>query len=474
MINKRRERARYLIADFTVSATTWILFWAFRKFYIESQKFGISVPFQANNKFFFGLVIIPLFWLFLYAMWGLYSNVYRKSRIAELKQLFLATIIGVIILFFTLLLNDTVVSYRSYYTSVAVLFSMQFFLAAFMHLAITSYTNNRLHGRKIGFNTLLVGSNQKAFQLYEEMERQSKSSGNKFVGFVHVDNSNGFSGELNKKLKYFGEFSGVQETIKRENIEEVIVAIESSEHKHIEQILNTLEDCEVIVKIIPDMYDIMTGSVRLTSILDAPLIVVSRDILLPWQSFLKRFFDVSMSLFFLIVLSPVYLIIAIIIKLTSNGPVIYSQERIGLRGKPFKIYKFRSMVKDAEKNGPSLSSHSDNRITPVGRFLRRTRMDELPQFYNVIKGDMSIVGPRPERKYYIDQIIQRSPHYKHLSRIKPGITSWGQVKYGYAENIDQMMSRMKYDLLYIENISFLLDLRIIIYTVLIVFQGRGK
>jgi exopolysaccharide biosynthesis polyprenyl glycosylphosphotransferase len=351
---------------------------------------------------------------------------------------------------------------------------MQFGATALMHLILTTRTNNRVHDRRIGFNTVLVGSNEKAFQLYLDMEKQRKSSGNKFVGFVHVDNSNGFSAELSRKLGHLGEFEGIRDIILKQKAEEVIVAIESSEHKYIETIVNTLGDCDVVIKVIPDMYDILTGSVRLVSILDAPLIVVSRDILPPWQRVSKRVFDIAVSLFFLLILSPVYFIIGVAIKMTSKGPVIYSQERIGLHGKPFYIYKFRSMIVDAEKNGPALSSETDSRITPVGKFLRRTRLDELPQFYNVLLGDMSTVGPRPEREYYINLIMQRTPHYRHLHKVKPGITSWGQVKYGYAENVEQMIERMKYDLLYIENISFLLDVRILIYTVLIMVQGRGK
>jgi exopolysaccharide biosynthesis polyprenyl glycosylphosphotransferase len=474
-MNKKAEIAKYLAADYLTSSATWALFWIFRKFYIESRKFGIHVPFEANEKFFIStLLVLPLFWIFMYAMTGLYSNAYHKSRIAELKQLFIACTIGVVVVFFTLVLKEVVVDYKSYYISFFVLFGLQFFISTFLHMFITSATNKRVHNRKIGFNTILVGSNQKALELYEEMERQRKSSGNKFVGFVHVDRSNGFSEQLSKKLTHLGEFETIRETIASKKAEEVIIAIESSEHKYIESIINTLSDCEVAIKIIPDMYDIMTGSVRLTSIMDAPLIVVSGDVLHPRQRFFKRFFDISMSLFLLIVLSPIYLIIALVIRLTSKGPVIFRQQRIGLYGKPFTIYKFRSMYTDAEKNGPALSSHNDNRITPFGKFLRKTRMDELPQFYNVLIGTMSIVGPRPERQFYIDQIMQRTPHYRHLTKVKPGITSWGQVKYGYAENIDQMIDRMKYDLLYIENISFQLDLRIIIYTILIVFQGRGK
>ena len=173
-------------------------------------------------------------------------------------------------------------------------------------------------------------------------------------------------------------------------------------------------------------------------------------------------------------LIPLFIILAIIIKLDSKGPVFYSQERIGKDGKPFTIYKFRTMVQDAEKFGPALAKDNDPRVTRVGKFLRKTRLDELPQFYNVLRGDMSLVGPRPERKYFIDQIIQRAPEYLHLLKVRPGITSIGQVKYGYAENIDQLVDRMKYDLIYIQEFSLLLDFKIMLYTIKVVIEGRGK
>jgi exopolysaccharide biosynthesis polyprenyl glycosylphosphotransferase len=193
-----------------------------------------------------------------------------------------------------------------------------------------------------------------------------------------------------------------------------------------------------------------------------------------WQKTAKRAFDIALSLIALIIGIPLYVLIAVAIKTDSRGPVFFRQERIGFKGKPFQIFKFRSMHTDAEHSGPQLSSEKDPRRTKVGGFLRKTRLDELPQFINVLTGDMSIVGPRPERQFFIEQIVKKAPYYVRLHRIKPGITSWGQVKFGYAENVDEMIERMKYDILYLENMSLGLDIKIMIYTGLIMIQGRGK
>ncbi|MFM7768658.1 MAG: sugar transferase, partial [Bacteroidota bacterium] len=229
-----------------------------------------------------------------------------------------------------------------------------------------------------------------------------------------------------------------------------------------------------IVKIIPDMYDILSGSVKMNSIYGAPLIEISPYLMPIWQQGLKRLIDILASAVLLILLSPVFLIVSIIIKITSSGPVFFSQERIGLHGLPFNIYKFRSMRTDAEKGTPKLSSENDNRVTPFGKFMRKVRLDEIPQFWNVLKGDMSLVGPRPERQFFIDQIMDQAPHYRHLHKVRPGITSWGQVKFGYAENVEQMIERLKFDIIYIENMSLALDLKIMIYTIKTVLERKGK
>jgi exopolysaccharide biosynthesis polyprenyl glycosylphosphotransferase len=471
-LNRTLQILKYILSDAIGASCAYLAVFTFRKSIIEPKLFGDNVLLLYDNKFVLSLLAIVAFWLAIHTITGVYRNIYRRSRLREFVQTFSMSLLGSVFLFFAIILDDYIDSYTSYYQSFAILFGVHFVFTALGRLILSSRTAHRIHSRSIGFNTLLIGSNENALKLHEELQSQRRGSGFLFKGFVHING--GHNHALEGNVPHLGHFENINSILSEHGIEDAIIALETSEHDKIGQILNKLEGQPVNVKIIPNMYDILSGQVRMTSIMGAPLIDISHEIMPAWQQSFKRMMDVFISIFCLILLSPVYLIIGLIVKFTSKGPFLYSHERIGLHGKPFNIYKFRSMYQNAENNGPALSKKDDPRITPFGKFLRRSRLDELPQFYNVLKADMSMVGPRPERQFFIDKIVQVAPHYKHLQSVRPGITSWGQVKYGYAENVEQMVERLKFDVLYIENMSLLVDLKILIYTVLIVLQGRGK
>lgn len=468
---KKRQTIKYIVSDTLSAMLAWTAQFLYRKLVLEAS--GLESPGQVflDPNYWLGILLVPAGWLVLYTIQGTYRNVLRKARLNELLQTLLATLIGGVVIFFVLLIDDEMPSYRDYYHSTLFLLVVHFVLTYVPRLLITSQTVRRVHSRRIGFPTLMIGTGNKAFQTYLDLENQETYSGNLFVGCVATGDES-FS-ELSKVMPLLGSLDDLRHLVDEHHVEEVIIAVE--DNKQIDEILRKLNLCgDFIIKITPDARDLIVGSIKQESIFHSPLIVINNRLMAEWQYSLKRIFDIVISVLAMVILSPVYLVTAIIVKCTSPGPVFYAQERIGYHGKPFKMHKFRSMYVDAEQAGPALSKDDDPRITPFGRFMRKVRLDEIPQFYNVLKGTMSVVGPRPERQFYIDQIVKRAPEYLLLQRVKPGITSWGQVKYGYASTVDEMLERLRYDLLYLDNMSLTTDLKILLYTVIIILQGRGK
>ncbi len=450
----------------------WALFFVWRKTSVEGIPLGPDI--FTNPKFFLGIIAIPTGWVLLYSIFDHYVDIYRLSRLATLTRTFFLTFFGVIFLFFTLILDDVVSDYRTYYRSFFMLFGLHFLLTATVRMIILTRASRRLKAGLVTFNTLLIGGNQSALDLFLEIKGRKKGLGNKFIGYI---DTNGGSGQvLGEHLPKLGKLDDLAALIRDREIEEVIVAIETSEHNRLRDILNVLFDFgeQVLVKIIPDMYDILLGTVKMNHVFGAVLIEIRQELMPKWQRVVKRLMDLVVSVLVLIILSPVLAYIAIRVRLSSQGPIFFAQERMGQNGKPFTIFKFRSMYTDAEKLGPQLSHEGDPRCTPWGAVMRKWRLDEIPNFWNVLRGDMSLVGPRPERKHFIDLILDKNPHYRHLLKVRPGITSWGQVKYGYASTVPQMLQRLRFDLLYIENMTLALDFKIMFYTALVLLQGRGK
>ena len=454
----------FIISDWLIASLVWGLFFYFRKTWIEEKAF------EVDQNFVIGSILVPLLWLLIYYLQGSYHEVRRMYRLKILNLTFFGSLIGTVLIFFILILDDTVSNYQMYYYSFGLLFSLQFLFSVLIRLILATVLISFLRKAGSGFRTVIIGGSEKAVSILNDLRNQ-KWCINTMIGYINI---NGSDRLLDNKLDYLGHCDNLEILIRDHKVEEVIIAIESSDHNRIQKIITRIQDGRVKIKILPDMYELLSGSLKMTDIYGALLLQIVDDSMPIWQQALKRAMDLIISLVALILLIPIYITCALAVKFSSSGPIFYLQDRVGLDGRVFKIIKFRTMYLNSEEAGPQLSSTNDSRITKAGRFMRKTRLDEFPQFINVILGHMSLVGPRPERQFYIDQIMALAPQYVHLTKVRPGITSWGQVKYGYAENVEQMLDRMKFDLLYLKNRSIALDIKIMFYTIAIVLKAKGK
>ncbi len=465
-----RQRIKYVVCDFVMSNIAWFIYNIVRYQMGHVVGYAHLSNYLTSKIVLLGQVFFPLMMMVTYAFSGYYNEVCRKSRVQELLTTAASAAINTLLIFFLALINDVIGVRGMDYEMIFILWALLFGWVYGMRLIITNHATQRIKSRRWTFPTLIVGSGSAALAFADKLNKARNSAGYDIKGFVNIPGEAPVQGN---PLPCH-DLKDIQQVCDNEGIWELIVVPTRDDFQNTMHAINHLFALGLPIKISPERFNMMQSQVRISDIYGEPLVNISRSSMSDSGKNIKRAIDILVSASALVLLIPIYAAVGITIKLTSPGPVFYLQRRIGFHNKPFNIIKFRSMVQDAEAAGkPQLSSDNDPRITPFGRFMRKYRIDELPQFWNVLKGDMALVGPRPERKYYVDLITKRVPAYALLHQVRPGITSMGMVKFGYAKNVDEMVERVKYDLMYLDNMSLLNDLKILIYTIKIVFTGRG-
>jgi exopolysaccharide biosynthesis polyprenyl glycosylphosphotransferase len=466
-MNRKAQILRYVASDFFAASVVWLLFNILRyneiAYYLG---FASLTNYLTYSVVWEVQIAIPFFWLVIYYFSGYYNQPFGKSRLGEFFLTLATTVCGVTVLFFILILNDLPRSFHIYYQLFFTLLALQFLFTYLPRLFITQNGLNKVTRREWSLNILIIGTGPKAIQIAGDLY----DMGYHIVGFAAEDKHAEIAIAPDLLL---GTVDDLPDIVPTKNIDEIVVAVESNDSEKRIHLLYPLYRYKCPIKILADKSSNMLSKVKIKTILGLPLVDVTDNNFSGAEKNIKFWMDKSIAALALILLCPVYLYIALKVKKDSPGPVFFRQERIGYRGRPFMMYKFRTMFTGSENNGPLLSNENDNRVTPFGRLMRKYRLDELPQFWNVLTGDMSLVGPRPERRYFIDQIVKKAPSYYLLHNVRPGITSLGMVKYGYACNVDEMIERLEYDILYYENMSLVLDMTILAYTIKTVITGKG-
>ncbi|MCH7974267.1 MAG: sugar transferase [Bacteroidetes bacterium] len=463
-MNKKLEKIFILVVDFIAIYSAGFFYFVFR---VESGLFSFTI----RPDFLITSYILYLYWFFIFLFVGMYKTWFAASRFDELSTLFKSSFIGIFILFFTIYIDDSLHGVSSGSRTLIFIYWGMFLTFVGSGRLLVRYVQRKLlingFGRK---NSLIIGFNSKAKEVLEQIESH-RALGFDVSGFVAVEEEN--IGKEYKGTKVIGSTSSLIKYIDDYSIEEVIIALDKKDDNILIDILGQCSSKQVGLKIVPDLYEILAGQARTSQLYGIPLIDLMPEIMPEWEKKVKRLMDIFVSLITLIVSLPISLLSGIAIKLDSNGPSFFRQTRCGLDGKIFKIYKFRSMFEDAEEqSGPVWSQKNDPRITRVGKILRILRIDEIPQMINVLKGEMSMVGPRPERPFFVDRLASEIPYYKRRLKVRPGITGWAQIKHKYDENIEDVKVKLKYDLFYIENMSLRMDLKILFRTVFIVLLGQ--
>lgn len=471
MINSTRQRLAYIACDF-ITTNVAILIFNICRFYIIpdiTPAFYTLSGYLCSHDIMLGQLLFPPAMMMIYYLSGYYNIVFPKSRLQELGTTIATALIGTVGMFFIALINDMQTDRYFNYEIIIILYTSLFLPVYLARLCITRITTSKIHSRKLSFSTLIVGTSAKAMAFRRKLDNTRRPMGFQIVGFVAASPE---EAEAVTDLPVY-DIDNLESVCRDRQIDNLIIVTPQQSEDRTLDLINRLLPLDMPIYIHPNTLQLLTSRITQGNIAGEPLIDISRTEMSQSTLNCKRLSDIIISAITLIIISPIIAILAIAVKIDSRGAAFYKQTRIGYHKKPFDIYKLRSMHVDAENSGPALSAEEDPRITRIGRFLRKYRLDELPQFWNVLRGDMSLVGPRPEREYYIRKIMERAPYYTLVHRVRPGITSWGMVKYGYASSIDEMIERLRYDLIYIENISILVDIKIIIYTIHTVFTGKG-